>query len=140
MTVPWELRTGEVPAAQQRACVLSTAAYEAWVICWPPGVEVAAHDHGGSAGAFSIVSGELSEEAGDGPFDLQAVGRRHAAGATVSFAASQRLVLANRSAAPTTTVHVYSPPLHGAAPGDCECSEPDAAAERGATGDRSGRR
>jgi Cysteine dioxygenase type I len=33
------------------------AGHEAWVICWPSGGLLDLHDHGGSAGAFSVVSG-----------------------------------------------------------------------------------
>ena len=62
VTVPWELGHGEVPAERRYERLLMTPAYDAWVICWPGGGSLDLHDHGGSAGAFSVVSGELHEE------------------------------------------------------------------------------
>ncbi|MBK5333348.1 MAG: hypothetical protein JJD93_15330, partial [Ilumatobacteraceae bacterium] len=59
VTVPWELGLGEIPTERRFHRVLATEAYEAWVICWPSGELLDMHDHGGSAGAFSVVSGEL---------------------------------------------------------------------------------
>ena len=61
VTVPWELGHSEVPSERRYERVLSTAAYEAWVIYWPSGGSLDLHDHGGSAGAFSVVSGQLDE-------------------------------------------------------------------------------
>ena len=108
VTVPWELGMGEVPTERRFHRVLATDAYEAWVICWPSGESLDMHDHGGSAGAFSIVSGELDEatiEAG------VKVVRTFAPGDTTAFGASRVHAVANRGDAVATSVHVYSPPL-----------------------------
>lgn len=108
VTVPWELGMGEVPTERRFHRVLATDAYEAWVICWPSGESLEMHDHGGSAGAFSIVSGELDEatiEAG------VKVVRTFAPGDTTAFGASRVHAVANRGDAVATSVHVYSPPL-----------------------------
>jgi quercetin dioxygenase-like cupin family protein len=108
VTVPWELGRGEVATERRFHRVLATEAYEAWVICWPSGEVLDMHDHGGSAGAFSVVSGELDEatfEAG-----VTAV-RTLAPGDTAAFGASRVHAVANRGIAVATSVHVYSPPL-----------------------------
>ena len=88
--------------------MLSTPAYEAWVICWPSGGSLDLHDHGGSSGAFSIVSGELDEATIE---DGATIVRRHGPGATTGFGASRIHAVANRGTAMATSVHVYSPPL-----------------------------
>jgi quercetin dioxygenase-like cupin family protein len=41
--------------------LLETDAYDVWVIAWPPGTRVEPHDHGSSAGAFTVVHGTLTE-------------------------------------------------------------------------------
>ena len=66
------------------------------------------HDHGGSAGAFSVVSGELDEaslEAG------ATVVRTFSPGETSGFGPSRVHAVANRGDSVATSVHVYSPPL-----------------------------
>ena len=108
VTVPWELGHDEVPRERRYERVLSTEAYEAWIIYWPSGGSLDLHDHGGSAGAFSVVSGQLDEatiESG------ATVVRGIAAGETAAFAADQVHAIANRGSAVATSVHVYSPPL-----------------------------
>ena len=118
VTVPWELRDGQrgaretgdggVPTERQYYRVLATPAYEAWVICWPSGGSLDLHDHGGSSGAFSIVSGELDEATIE---DGATIVRRHGPGATTGFGPSHIHAVANRGTATATSVHVYSPPL-----------------------------
>jgi quercetin dioxygenase-like cupin family protein len=108
VTVPWELGLDEVPTERRFHRVLATEAYEAWVICWPSGEVLDMHDHGGSAGAFSVVSGELDEATFEG--GVKAI-RTLAPGDTAAFGASRVHAVANRGDAVATSVHVYSPPL-----------------------------
>ena len=35
--------------------------YEAWLLTWLPGQSTGLHDHGGSAGAFTVLSGVVEE-------------------------------------------------------------------------------
>ncbi len=108
VTVPWELGPGDIPTTRRFHRVLATDAYEAWVICWPSGESLDMHDHGGSAGAFSVVSGELDEatiEAG------VRVVQTFTPGETAAFGASRVHAVANRGGTVATSVHVYSPPL-----------------------------
>ena len=108
VTVPWELGHGDEPSGRRYQRVLATPAYDAWVIYWPTGELLDLHDHGGSAGAFSVVSGELDEATVESG---ATVVRTFAHGQTSGFGASRVHAVANRSASVATSVHVYSPPL-----------------------------
>ncbi|GAB2853806.1 hypothetical protein GCM10022221_61680 [Actinocorallia aurea] len=78
--------------------------YEVWIISWLPGQSTGFHDHGGSAGAFSVVLGEL-EEATPRSEQVLSGGRvRH-------FGTHHVHDVRNVSTAPAVSVHVYSPPL-----------------------------
>jgi mannose-6-phosphate isomerase-like protein (cupin superfamily) len=108
VTVPWEIGHGAVPNERKYHRVLATEAYEAWVICWPSGGSLDMHDHGGSAGAFAVVAGELREAAvEDGVTTERTIG----SGETVSFDASRIHAVTNEGPTLATSVHVYSPPL-----------------------------
>ena len=86
-TEPWEFLTGEVPKDRRYQRLLSTPEYEAWVICWPAGTALDLHDHGGSAGAFTVIAGGLDElTVADGDVSV----RRYEAGETASFGARAR--------------------------------------------------
>jgi len=104
----WESRTGAIPTVRCYERIARTAEYEAWLICWPAGTELELHDHGDSAGAFSVVAGELDETtvvSGDPATRLL-----HA-GDTSSFGPRYVHAVANVTDRPATSVHVYSPPL-----------------------------
>jgi quercetin dioxygenase-like cupin family protein len=108
VTLPWELSTGDVPSERRYARLLSTPVYEAWVICWPVGTTLDLHDHGGSAGAFTVVSGQLDETTIS---DGQVEQHRYESGETASFGPALVHAVANRGTGLATSVHVYSPPL-----------------------------
>ncbi|ELP47132.1 hypothetical protein D522_07074 [Mycobacterium avium subsp. paratuberculosis S5] len=97
---------------------------DVWLISWVPGHPTELHDHGGSLGALTVVSGSLNEYRWDG----RALRRRRLdagdqagfplgwvhdvvwAPRPVSGPVSRRAVAAAQ-AAPTLSVHAYSPPL-----------------------------
>jgi hypothetical protein len=108
VTVPWELGHGDEPSGRRYERVLATPAYDAWVIYWPTGESLDLHDHGGSAGAFSVVSGELDEATVESG---ATVVRTFAHGQTSEFGAARVHAVANRGTRVATSVHVYSPPL-----------------------------
>jgi hypothetical protein len=83
-----------------------------WLISWLPTQGTQLHDHGGSSGAFTVVSGELSE----------AVYRRRpnngslteyvrTNGAAIGFGPRYVHDVRNLSDAPAVSVHAYSRPL-----------------------------
>jgi hypothetical protein len=89
--------------------------HEAWLLTWLPGQATDLHDHGGSAGAFVVVSGVLTEE-------LVPAGQTgrvapHVvtlpAGVTRVFGPRHIHRIVNAGTAPAVSVHVYSPALRG---------------------------
>jgi hypothetical protein len=92
-----------------------------WLISWVPGHATELHDHGGSLGALTLLSGALDEFRWDG---TQLRHRRLEAGDQAGFPLGwvHDVVWASTSAAhsaaspsatqgPTLSVHAYSPPL-----------------------------
>jgi mannose-6-phosphate isomerase-like protein (cupin superfamily) len=78
--------------------------HEVWLISWLPGQSTGFHDHGESAGAFSVVLGSLEEcEPGET--------RTVDAGESCAFGPDYVHDVRNASGAPAVSVHVYSPPL-----------------------------
>jgi len=108
VSMPREM-TGET-SPTERSCelLLATETYDAWLIHWPVGTGLEAHDHGGSTGAFAVVSGVLEE---DVEHDGETVIRRVRAGQSVTFGGDHVHAVVNRGETGATSVHVYSPPL-----------------------------
>lgn len=96
-----------------------------WLISWLPSQGTQLHDHGGSAGAFTVLSGELTEaiyqpaaaapsrwpgvpKPDSGPALVE---RRRASGSGAGFGRHYVHDVRNLSQAPAVSVHAYSPPL-----------------------------
>ena len=108
VAVPWDMATGESPEERRYELILSTDAYDAWLIHWPAGSCLGAHDHGGSAGAFAVVAGAVEEHTVVDGLD---VARRLAAGQSVGFGRDHVHAVSNPTDTAATSVHVYAPPL-----------------------------
>ncbi len=80
-----------------------------WLISWTKDQGTQLHDHGGSAGAFTVVSGKLSEAVWS-PGGLRENTRR--AGDTVAFGETYVHDVRNIDEQTAVSVHAYSPPLH----------------------------
>lgn len=95
------------PAHRTSVLVYSTPDYDVWILRWPHGTRVDPHDHGESAAAFSVVSGELLEVRWQ---EGEPKHRRIADSTVVTVDAGvvHDVVGATPSA---LSVHVYSPPL-----------------------------
>ncbi|MFG2049854.1 cysteine dioxygenase [Micromonospora sp. NPDC048935] len=82
--------------------------HEVWALSWLPGQGTDLHDHGGSAGAFRVVHGTLTEE-------TVSSGRLHprllAAGVGRRFGPRHVHQVTNQGAMPAVSVHVYRPAL-----------------------------
>ncbi len=78
--------------------------HEAWLLTWLPGQQTGWHDHGGSAGAFLVVSGRLRE-------DSLAGSRRLTTGGGRRFGARHVHSVVNDGALPAISLHVYAPAL-----------------------------
>lgn len=91
---------------------------DVWLISWVPGHHTELHDHGGSLGALTVVSGSLNEFRWDGRVLRQ---RRLDAGDQAGFplgwvhdvvwAPRPVTQLVSGPARPSLSVHAYSPPL-----------------------------
>ncbi|HEU5266763.1 MAG TPA: cysteine dioxygenase family protein [Jatrophihabitans sp.] len=79
-----------------------------WLISWLPEQGTELHDHGGSAGSFTVLSGNLTEAVVSGG-RLRDATRQ--AGDSVGFGAHYVHDVRNLSEAPAVSVHAYSPPL-----------------------------
>ncbi len=81
---------------------------DVWLISWATEQTAELHDHAGSLGALTVVSGRLLEQrwTGDG---LRS--RRLAAGRSVGFGLGHVHDVGNPEPAPAVSVHAYSPPL-----------------------------
>jgi predicted metal-dependent enzyme (double-stranded beta helix superfamily) len=90
-----------------------TQEYEVWLLSWQPGQGTGFHDHGGSAGAFAVVLGELQEHTvrGSGGWIREVAVRTVAAGVVRSLGPRVVHHVVNHSAVPAVSVHAYSPPL-----------------------------
>jgi mannose-6-phosphate isomerase-like protein (cupin superfamily) len=88
------------------------ATHEAWLLTWLPGQGTELHDHGGSAGAFVVVSGELTEASVTGPIGRQRlISFTLPAGAGRRFGAHHVHQVTNNGPAPAVSLHVYGPAL-----------------------------
>lgn len=86
-----------------------TEEVEVWLLSWLPGQHTAPHDHGGAAGAFSVVLGSLSESY---RYPRGEIGHRaHETGAAIGFDAGRAHQVWNTGLAKAASVHAYSPPL-----------------------------
>jgi predicted metal-dependent enzyme (double-stranded beta helix superfamily) len=92
--------------------LVEKAGYEAWLLTWLPGQGTELHDHGGSAGAFVVVSGALTEASVTGQ-----VGRQHLIDSTLPAGSGRRFgahhvhQITNNGPAPAVSLHVYGPAL-----------------------------
>jgi predicted metal-dependent enzyme (double-stranded beta helix superfamily) len=88
---------------------------EAWLLTWLPGQATDLHDHGGSAGAFVVVRGRLTEHTvvpvGDEPGVVDLRATRLPGGALRAFGRNHVHRIVNESAEPAVSVHVYGPAL-----------------------------
>lgn len=83
-----------------------------WLISWLPSQGTQLHDHGGSAGAFTVLAGELTEavyQPGQPGKPLLDLARTPSD--TVGFGAQYVHDVRNLSDRPAASVHAYSPPL-----------------------------
>jgi len=91
--------------------LLATASYDVWLITWPPGSGLGAHDHGDARSVIHMVTGVLFEES----IDRRRAGSLRSRVLYVGDAAQSEPSVVhrieNRSGQDATSIHVYSPPL-----------------------------
>jgi predicted metal-dependent enzyme (double-stranded beta helix superfamily) len=88
--------------------------YEAWLLTWLPGQSTGLHDHGGSAGAFTVLSGVVEESTlAPARFRRPAalVHRTLSAGRVRAFGPDYVHDVTNTGTEPAVSLHVYAPAL-----------------------------
>jgi hypothetical protein len=106
----WRAQVQHTPRERWFSRIAAHDDHDVWLIGWDSYQGVDLHDHGGSSGALYVVDGELLETSTrrEGVF-LQ---EQHlVAGTARAFGPGHVHRVVNPSAAPATSVHVYSPPL-----------------------------
>ena len=110
----WRAHVRFAHASRWSVRVAVTDDYEAWLLTWLPGQSTGLHDHGGSAGAFTVLSGVIAESTlpptrSRGPAAL--VHRTLAAGRVRVFGSDYVHDVTNKGAEPAVSLHVYAPAL-----------------------------
>ncbi|OLE26605.1 MAG: cysteine dioxygenase [Actinobacteria bacterium 13_1_20CM_3_71_11] len=81
--------------------------HEAWLLTWLPGQGTDLHDHGGSAGAFTVLAGRLTEQT----VGVRLMDRGYSRGATREFGPHHVHRMVNAGTVPAVSLHVYAPAL-----------------------------
>lgn len=88
--------------------LFASAEVDVWVNTWPDGADTTLHDHGGSGGAYHVVSGLLTE-------DYVSRGRLRrrmlTPGRTIGFDPRHVHDVGSRDGSPAVSIHAYSRPL-----------------------------
>lgn len=79
---------------------------EIWLLSWLPGQHTDAHDHRGSTGAFTVVSGVLTETVFRTSHETEHL---VTTGRTRVFGPSYTHQVANLGDDPAVSIHVYTP-------------------------------
>jgi hypothetical protein len=104
----WPVAPRFDPADRWYARLAADPGHEVWLLTWLPGQQTDLHDHGGSSGAFLVVSGALTEQTVSGGRLRPAV---LSAGTGRRFGAHHVHLVANRGDRPAVSLHVYRPAL-----------------------------
>jgi hypothetical protein len=106
----WPVAPEFDPARRWYARLAAGDDHEAWLLTWLPGQATDLHDHGGSAGAFHVVSGVLTEQTvRRWPGGLAS--RAYPAGRTRAFGPRHVHRVSNEGLVPAISLHVYAPVL-----------------------------
>jgi predicted metal-dependent enzyme (double-stranded beta helix superfamily) len=103
------------PVSRYYARLASEPDFEAWLLTWVPGQGTEWHDHGGSAGAFIVLQGTLTElHARVAPHQqptIDPVPRHLSPGTLRPFGTKHVHKVTNNDIEPAVSLHVYSPAL-----------------------------
>ncbi|RJQ69957.1 cysteine dioxygenase [Pseudonocardiaceae bacterium YIM PH 21723] len=86
-----------------------TEGVELWLLSWTPGQGTKPHDHGGAAGAFTVLQGSVRESYRYPTGPIRTAHRRLGSG--VGFGGGRAHLVQNLGTVNAATVHAYSPPL-----------------------------
>ena len=97
------------PVQRWYARLAATGDHEVWLLTWLPGQGTDLHDHGGSAGAFTVVTGRVEEYTVGVDGSLTRAGYTAREGHAFGPHHVHRIV--NTGRRPAVTVHAYGPAL-----------------------------
>ncbi|GAA4886603.1 cysteine dioxygenase family protein [Saccharopolyspora cebuensis] len=86
-----------------------TRGVELWLLSWAPGQRTRPHDHGGAAGSFAVLFGELREHYRHPHGPVRTADRE--LGTAIGFGGDRAHQIVNTSSVNAAGVHAYSPPL-----------------------------
>ena len=104
----WPMAPRFSPTERWYARIATAEDHEAWLLTWLPGQRTDLHDHGGSAGAFQVVQGTLTEFT---PAPGTLAGRTLGTGEIRGFGRRHIHQIVNTGMDPAISVHVYAPAL-----------------------------
>lgn len=105
----WEPHRNHEPGKRHFARIIQEETHEVYVISWVDDHDTGFHDHDVSCGAVHVLEGGIHEERlGFGTGHLE---RLVGPGETIRFAPSYIHRFRPKDGIPTTSIHVYSPPL-----------------------------
>jgi hypothetical protein len=107
----WPTRPQFDRAGRWYARLAVTDDHEAWLLTWLPGQATDLHDHGGVAGAFTVLEGQLTESTPTRGPVVDLADRGYGPGATRRFGAQHVHRITNSGSVAAVSVHVYSPVL-----------------------------
>jgi predicted metal-dependent enzyme (double-stranded beta helix superfamily) len=108
----WPLEPQFDPDSRWYACLANDADAQIWLLTWLPGQGTDLHDHGGSAGAFVVVSGAITEKTVSTGRGGSEVGQDVvAAGHGRRFGSHHVHQMTNNGRTPAMSIHVYGPAL-----------------------------
>lgn len=94
------------------ACLADDPDAQIWLLTWLPGQGTDLHDHGGSAGAFMVVSGAITETTVTAHrYGNEITDDVIAAGHGRRFGANHVHQMTNTGRSPAISLHVYGPAL-----------------------------
>src|SRR5690606_39465520 len=85
-----------------------TDGYEVWLLSWLPGQRTELHEHGPATGAFTLITGALTERVVRGVEVIHQL----VAGQTRVFAPGYVHQVRNAGTDPAVSIHVYRPSRH----------------------------
>ena len=105
----WRPHVNHQPGVRHFERIVHEESHEVYVISWVDDHDTGFHDHGVSCGAVHVLEGGIFEERlGFGESNLE---RLVEPGETIRFAPSYIHRFRPQNGIPTTSIHVYSPPL-----------------------------
>ena len=107
----WPVAPRFNPLARWYHRLAAASEYEVWLLTWLPGQGTDLHDHGGSAGAFQVLSGSLTEDTVAPGTPTRITARELGAGTGRRFGSRHIHRITNRSTRPAISIHVYGPAL-----------------------------